>query len=268
MSKNVSFEWNETIQSMIMEQQTIQDNNTPTLELEFSLQAPRLEEQLHGQGMRLDLRPYLRQNLQEMVDSYIYLTSNEFMNVIGDNRVIFERMKTLIASYCVPLNGNSPETDQEVADAIKLAERVANGQERTYSFEESMEDLGLSNNMSETFELSPTCRFVRYSYPEERPELTLEYVEHSQDHWHSDNETVIDLDAEQTRDLSIWLERTANPVDEATCESIHRVTKFLEEYGKMRNMDPETIHRLNTGDDERSAELTVSDLKNILTYIQ
>jgi hypothetical protein len=122
--------------------------------------------------------------------------------------------------------------------------------------------------MSETFELSPTCRFVRYGYPEERPELTLEYVEHSQDHWHSDNETVIDLDAEQTRDLSIWLERTANPVDEATCESIHRVTKFLEEYGKMRNMDPETIHGLNTGDDERSAELTVSDLKNILTYIQ
>jgi hypothetical protein len=132
MSKNVSFGWNELIQSMIEEPRTIQDNNTPTLELEFSLQAPRLEEQLHEQGMRLDLRPYLRQNLQKMVDSYIYLTSNEFMNVIGDNRVIFERMKTLIASYCVPLNA---ETDQEVADAIKLAERVANGQERTYSFE-------------------------------------------------------------------------------------------------------------------------------------
>jgi hypothetical protein len=262
MSKNVSFEWNETIQSMIMEQQTIQDNNTPTLELEFSLQAPRLEEQLHGQGMRLDLRPYLRQNLQKMVDSYIYLTSNEFMNVIGDNQIIFERMKTLITSYCVPLNGNSPETDQEVADAIKLAERVANGQERTYSFEESMKDLGLSNNAPKTFELSPTCRFVRYSYPEELPELTLEYE------LGDDLVDTINLDHEQTRDLSIWLERSANPVDEATCESIHRVTKFLEEYGKMRNMDPETIHRLNTGDDERSAELTVSDLKNILTYIQ
>jgi hypothetical protein len=262
MSKNVSFEWNETIQSMIMEQQTIQDNNTPTLELEFSLQAPRLEEQLHGQGMRLDLRPYLRQNLQKMVDSYIYLTSNEFMNVIGDNQIIFERMKTLITSYCVPLNGNSPETDQEVADAIKLAERVANGQERTYSFEESMKDLGLSNNAPKTFELSPTCRFVRYSYPEELPELTLEYE------LGDDLVDTINLDHEQTRDLSIWLERSANPVDEATCESIHRVTKFLEEYGKMRNMDPETIHGLNTGDDERSAELTVSDLKNILTYIQ
>jgi hypothetical protein len=109
---------------------------------------------------------------------------------------------------------------------------------------------------------------VRYSIPGEQSELALEYVEHSQDHRHPDNVNVIDLDAEQTRDLSIWLERAANPVDEATCESIHRVAKFLEEYGKMRNMDPETIHRLNTGDDERSAELTVSDLKNILTYIR
>ena len=258
MSKNVSFEWNETIQSMLMEQQTIQDNNTPTLELEFSLQAPRLEEQLHEQGMRLDLRPYLRQNLQKMVDSYIYLTSNEFMNVIGDNQIIFERMKTLIASYCVPLN---VETDQEVADAIKLAERVANGQERTYSFEESMKDLGLSYNAPKTFELSPLCSFVYYNYPE-LSELTLEYE------LGDDLVDTINLDPEQTRDLSIWLERSANPVDEATCESIHRVTKFLEEYGKMGNMDPETIHRLNTGDDERSAELTVSDLKNILTYIQ
>jgi hypothetical protein len=103
---------------------------------------------------------------------------------------------------------------------------------------------------------------VRYSYPEELPELTLEYE------LGDDLVDTINLDHEQTRDLSIWLERSANPVDEATCESIHRVTKFLEEYGKMRNMDPETIHRLNTGDDERSTELTVSDLKNILTYIQ
>ena len=51
-------------------------------------------------------------------------------------------------------------------------------------------------------------------------------------------------------------------------ESLLRVTKFLEEYAKMRNMDPETLHELNVGDDERSAKLTVSDLKNILTYIQ
>jgi hypothetical protein len=258
MSKNVSFGWNELIQSMIEEQKTIQDNNPPTLELEFSLQASRLEEQLHEQGMRLDLRPILRQNLQKMVDSYIYLTSNEFMNVIGDSRVIFERMKTLIASYCVPLN---VETDQEVVETIRVAERLANGQERTYSFEESMKDLGLSNNAPKTFELSPLCSFLYYNYPE-LPELTLDYE------LGDDLVDTINLDPEQTRDLSIWLERTANPVDEATCESIHRVEKFLEEYGKMRNMDPETIYGLYTGDGECSAELIVSDLKNILTYIR
>lgn len=44
-------------------------------------------------------------------------------------------------------------------------------------------------------EISGSCSFVITRYgPDVAPDLALDYTEHSQDHWHSDSDTSIDID--------------------------------------------------------------------------
>jgi hypothetical protein len=53
------------------------------------------------------------------------------------------------------------------------------------------------------------------------------------------------------------------------CDSpMARVKKYLVERSKVRGLDRESIHALNTGDDYRAAELTVSDLYALLNLLK
>lgn len=47
-----------------------------------------------------------------------------------------------------------------------------------------------------------------------------------------------------------------------------RVNKYLAERSKVKGLDQESIHALNTGDDFRAAELTVSDLHALLELLK
>ena len=55
-------------------------------------------------------------------------------------------------------------------------------------------------------ELSSGCWLEWY----EHWGVTLNYVEHSTDHWHSDNETEIDIDAEKAKQIIDFLQRKFN----------------------------------------------------------
>ena len=62
--------------------------------------------------------------------------------------------------------------------------------------------------MTETkkLELTPTCHLEATYYEGIRHmDVTLEYVEHSQDHWHSDSTTSIAIDAEMARKIIAFL---------------------------------------------------------------
>jgi len=62
--------------------------------------------------------------------------------------------------------------------------------------------------MRETkFELSPTCAFVLYEFETFPMNLSLEYTEHSADHWHSDSETSIEITKEQAGQIVLLLQK-------------------------------------------------------------
>jgi len=62
--------------------------------------------------------------------------------------------------------------------------------------------------MKETIlELSPTCKLVRTVYGEGiKPDISLDYTEHSPDGWYSDTETSIDLDEVSAQAIIGFLE--------------------------------------------------------------
>lgn len=61
---------------------------------------------------------------------------------------------------------------------------------------------------TETINLSGSCKFTLTTYENiDHKDVYLEYTEHSTDHWHSDTETSIDLDAENAKDIIAFLQK-------------------------------------------------------------
>ena len=59
-------------------------------------------------------------------------------------------------------------------------------------------------------ELSPSCRIVRVVYAHDTPpDLYLEYIEHSSDHWFSDTETLVNIDDKTAKEIIDLLGGTA-----------------------------------------------------------
>ena len=62
--------------------------------------------------------------------------------------------------------------------------------------------------MTETqIELSRSCRFTLTTYKDVRIDVCLDYTEHSYDHWHSDSETSISLDADKAREIVAFMHK-------------------------------------------------------------
>ena len=62
--------------------------------------------------------------------------------------------------------------------------------------------------MTETqIELSGSCRFTLTTYKDVRIDVCLDYTEHSSDHWHSDRETSIPLDADKAREIVAFMHK-------------------------------------------------------------
>ena len=62
--------------------------------------------------------------------------------------------------------------------------------------------------MTETqIELSGSCRFTLTTYKDVRIGVCLDYTEHSSDHWHSDRETSIPLDADKAREIVAFMHK-------------------------------------------------------------
>ena len=62
--------------------------------------------------------------------------------------------------------------------------------------------------MKETqVEISGTCHLTKTEYGENvKPNITLDYIEHSSDHYHSDNETNLDIDKEKAIEIIKFLQ--------------------------------------------------------------
>lgn len=55
-------------------------------------------------------------------------------------------------------------------------------------------------------ELSPTCHLTKFIYGEcVSADISLDYIEHSSDHYHSDDETSIDIDKEKAVEIVEFL---------------------------------------------------------------
>ena len=62
--------------------------------------------------------------------------------------------------------------------------------------------------MTETqIELSGSCRFTLTTYKDVRIDVCLDYTEHSSDHWYSDSETSIPLDADKAREIVAFMHK-------------------------------------------------------------
>lgn len=63
--------------------------------------------------------------------------------------------------------------------------------------------------MTETkIELSGSCRFTLTTYENsDRKDMSLDYTEHSTDHWNSDTETSIDIDADKAREIVAFMHK-------------------------------------------------------------
>lgn len=60
--------------------------------------------------------------------------------------------------------------------------------------------------MTETkIQIGGSCHLVRTVYGEGIEDVSLEYTEHSSDHWHSDCETSLTIDAEKAREIVAFL---------------------------------------------------------------
>ena len=56
-------------------------------------------------------------------------------------------------------------------------------------------------------EVRPSCGFVKTNYGEGvRPDVSLDYTEHSPDGWYSDTETSIDIDELKAREIITFLQ--------------------------------------------------------------
>ena len=62
--------------------------------------------------------------------------------------------------------------------------------------------------MKETqVEIGSTCHITKTEYGENvEPSITLDYIEHSSDHYHSDNETSLDIDKEKAIEIIKFLQ--------------------------------------------------------------
>jgi len=57
-------------------------------------------------------------------------------------------------------------------------------------------------------ELGSGCNLVITEYgPDVSPDLTLDYIEYSTDHWHSDSETSIDIGIQKAVDIIEFLKK-------------------------------------------------------------
>ena len=64
--------------------------------------------------------------------------------------------------------------------------------------------------MQEFVKLSNSCNFVFDMWNSKEYPVCLEYTEHSSDHWHSDTETLIDIDKEKAVELVEFLKKHYN----------------------------------------------------------
>lgn len=56
-------------------------------------------------------------------------------------------------------------------------------------------------------EIGGTCHLTKTEYGENvRPDITLDYIEHSSDHYHSDNETSLDINKEKAIEIVKFLQ--------------------------------------------------------------
>ncbi len=57
----------------------------------------------------------------------------------------------------------------------------------------------------DTVDLTHTCQFIHEQWTENYGTVSLEYTEHSTDHWHSDSVTSIDIDREMAQKIVTFL---------------------------------------------------------------
>jgi len=56
-------------------------------------------------------------------------------------------------------------------------------------------------------EIGSTCHLTKTEYGENvKPDITLDYIERSSDHWYSDNETNLDIDKEKAIEIIKFLQ--------------------------------------------------------------
>lgn len=62
--------------------------------------------------------------------------------------------------------------------------------------------------MKETqLEIGSTCHLTKTEYSESvGPDITLDYIEHSADHWYQDRETSLDIDKEKAVEIIKFLQ--------------------------------------------------------------
>ncbi len=63
---------------------------------------------------------------------------------------------------------------------------------------------------TEILELSSSCKLEATSYDGGSTYVSIEYVEHSTDHWHSDSNTSLDVSKEQAIEIIEFLKRNFN----------------------------------------------------------
>lgn len=66
-------------------------------------------------------------------------------------------------------------------------------------------------------------------------------------------------------------EAVASPIPAAPSDVagvVERLEKYLAERAKLRQVDKDLIHGLHSGDDIRESDLTVTDLRAILSHVQ
>lgn len=70
--------------------------------------------------------------------------------------------------------------------------------------------------MTETkIELSGSCRFTLTTYENsDRKDISLDYTEHSTDHWNSDTETSIDIDTNSAREIVAFMYKSFPEIEQ------------------------------------------------------
>jgi len=65
-------------------------------------------------------------------------------------------------------------------------------------------------------ELTSSCSLVETQWTDTYKDVCLEYTEHSHDHWYSDSETSIDIDADKAAKIVQFLINAFPQIKEAT----------------------------------------------------